>query len=82
MHMLILFLHVDIIYLHLHVVAVFITCNFSSNTMFYDCRKCSLATSTCTSDSLRNDNNTVYENVASNEQPRRVDEEIYTELMF
>ena len=57
----------------------------SSNTVFYDCRKCSLATSTCTSDSLRNDNNTVYENVASNasnEQPRRADEEMYTELMF
>ena len=54
----------------------------SSKKMFYDCRKCSLATSTCTSDSLRNDNNTVYENVASNEQPRRADEEIYTELMF
>ncbi|XP_078311356.1 neurotrypsin-like isoform X1 [Crassostrea virginica] len=45
-------------------------------------RKCSFATSTCTSDSLRNDNNTVYENVASNEQPRRADEEMYTELMF
>ncbi|XP_078311355.1 scavenger receptor cysteine-rich domain-containing protein DMBT1-like [Crassostrea virginica] len=55
-------------------------------------RKCPLPTSLCTPDSLGNENNTVYENVASHELPRRADnsncqnniaeEEMYTDLMF
>lgn len=64
----------------------------SSNTILCDCRKCSLPTSTSSSDSLENDNNTMYENVASYELRRRADnnncqnnfaeEEMYTQLMF
>ena len=64
----------------------------SSNAILYDCRKCSLPTSTCSPDSLGDDNNTMYENVASYELRRSADnnncqnnsteEEMYTQLMF
>lgn len=64
----------------------------SSNAILYDCRKCSLRTRRCSSDSLGDDNNTMYVNVASCELRRRADnnncqnnsaeEEMYTQLMF